>query len=122
LFLYINRTDYDREEGQATKNQHKFTFDFTFYLDRYLERYRKEDDLSNEKIKELLVTKNKLKEQINSLKILFKKIEECQKYAQELEGWGDKLPKEEEFEEEYTTLEDKLASVEKELDDIESRN
>jgi hypothetical protein len=32
---------------------------------------------------------------MNFLQILFKKIEECQKYAQELDGWGDKLPKEE---------------------------
>ena len=34
--MYINRTDFDREEGQALKNQQKFTFDFTIYLDRYL--------------------------------------------------------------------------------------
>lgn len=36
LFLYINRTEYDKEEGQTLKNRHKFNFDFTIYLDRYL--------------------------------------------------------------------------------------
>jgi len=36
LFIYINRTDFDKEEGQMLKNQHKFTFEFTVYLDRYL--------------------------------------------------------------------------------------
>ena len=82
LFMYINRTDFDREEGQALKNQQKFTFDFTIYLDRYFEKYRKENDESHERIKELLASKNKLKEQINYIQILFKKIEDCQKYTQ----------------------------------------
>ena len=80
--MYINRTDFDREEGQALKNQQKFTFDFTIYLDRYFEKYRKENDESHERIKELLASKNKLKEQINYIQILFKKIEDCQKYTQ----------------------------------------
>lgn len=64
------------------KTEHKFTFDFGLYLDRYLEKYRKEHSHSHEKIKELLATKNKLKEQVSFLQILFKKIEECGKYAQ----------------------------------------
>jgi hypothetical protein len=41
LFLYINRTEYDREEQQMLKNDQKFLFDFVLYLDRYLEKYKK---------------------------------------------------------------------------------
>lgn len=36
LFMYINRTEYDRQEQQAHKNDQKFVFDFVLYLDRYL--------------------------------------------------------------------------------------
>jgi hypothetical protein len=46
----------------------------------------------------LIINRNKIKEQMNYLQILFKKLEECYRYAKELEGWEEKLPREEEFE------------------------
>lgn len=63
------------------KNDDKFTFDFVIYMDRYLEKYRKEKDIANERIKELIIKKNRIKEQMNYLNILFKKLEECYKYV-----------------------------------------
>lgn len=66
------------------KNDDKFTFDFVIYMDRYLEKYRKEKDIANERIKELIIKKNRIKEQMNYLNILFKKLEECYKYVKEL--------------------------------------
>jgi hypothetical protein len=65
--------------------------------------------------------RNKVKEQLSSLQILAKKMEECYEFAKELEGWVEKLPSEEEFEAEGRRLSEQLAVVEQELQEIESR-
>jgi hypothetical protein len=70
LFMYINRTEYDREEQQMHKNDEKFVFDFVLYLDRYLEKYRKERDQKDERIRLLISDRNRVKEQISNLQIL----------------------------------------------------
>jgi hypothetical protein len=92
LFLYINRTEFDREEQQMHKNDQKFTFDFVLYLDRYMEKYREERGQKDEKIRSLIQMRNRVKEQLSSLQILAKKMEECYEFARGLEGWVEKLP------------------------------
>lgn len=72
--MYINRTEFDREEGQALKNDQKFAFDFVLYLDRYLEKYKEEAGVANERIRELLGEKSRLEAQRNSLHLLLKKV------------------------------------------------
>jgi len=74
------------------------------YLDRYMEKYRKERGAKDERIRKLINVRNKVKEQLGSLQILAKKMEECHEYARELEGWVQKLPSEEEFESEEKRL------------------
>lgn len=49
--------------------------------------------MKNERVKELTVNKNKIKEQMDDLQILFKKMEECYRYVAKLEGWAERLPK-----------------------------
>jgi ubiquitin carboxyl-terminal hydrolase 25/28 len=121
LFLYINRTEFDREEQQMHKNDQKFTFDFVLYLDRYMEKYRKERGEKDERIRKLINARNTVKEQLGSLQILGKKMEECYEYARGLEGWTEKLPSEEEFETEGRRLTQRLDVVERELEEVESR-
>jgi hypothetical protein len=47
---------------------------------------------------------------------------DCYAYADKLDGWEDKLPSVEEFEEEELILSERLLAVEKDLKKIESRN
>ena len=54
------------------------------YLDRYMEKYRRERGEKDERIRKLINLRNKVKEQLSSLQILAKKMEECHEYAREL--------------------------------------
>lgn len=79
------------------KNDEKFVFDFVLYLDRYLEKYKKERDQKDDRIRKLISDRNRTKEQLSNLHLLFKKMEECFEYAATLEGWEEKLPTVEDF-------------------------
>jgi hypothetical protein len=46
----------------------------------------------------LIESRNKIKDQLSNLHILFEKMSDCYAYADKLDGWEDKLPSVEEFE------------------------
>lgn len=70
----------------------------------------------------MIESRNKIKDQLSNLHILFEKMSDCYAYADKLDGWEDKLPSVEEFEEEELILSERLLAVEKDLKKIESRN
>lgn len=70
----------------------------------------------------MIESRNKIKDQLSNLHILFEKMSDCYAYADKLDGWEDKLPSVEEFEYEELILNERLLAVEKDLKKIESRN
>ena len=71
------------------------SFDFVIYLDRYMDKNKEEEKVMNPIIIDLRKRKNELERQLNYLKILTTKLDECRDYARSLNGWLEKLPKSE---------------------------
>ena len=63
------------------------SFDFVIYLDRYMDKNKEEEKVMNPIIIDLRRRKNELERQLNYLKILTTKLDECRDYARSLNGW-----------------------------------